>query len=134
MLASGINVTVPPGIIVSMLDKNGIGKSTLWRTLFGSQASLVLRILLKRQNLSELSQINWSRYVSAILYEKFPSPCLTVGEFIDLSRLPHQSLFVNLQKQDPYYIDQALDLMKTTELEHIYILLSLNNGHNCKRL
>lgn len=121
VLVSGMNISVPASVIVSIVGQNGVGKSTILRTLLGLQPPLTGKISLGGQNLSKLSHAERSRYVSAVLSERILLPPLTVGELVTLGRLPHQGIFVNLQKQDRYRIDQAMDLTEIKELEHVRI-------------
>lgn len=72
VLILGIYISVPEGIIVSMVGYNGIGKSTFLCTLLGLHPPLSGKIFLKEYDFSELSQVDRSRYVSAVLSEKFP--------------------------------------------------------------
>src|SRR6476620_905008 len=71
-IASNINLSLEKGKLVALIGANGIGKSTLLRTLSGIQKPLSGTISLNGQNLSEYSSLSLAQQLSLVLTEKLP--------------------------------------------------------------
>ena len=116
VITSNLNIELQKGKFVCILGKNGIGKSTLLRTLSKVQPKLSGKILIYDNNLSLLSENELSKTMSLVLTEKLPESNLTVFELIALGRQPYTNWVGTLTKRD---IDKVHEAMKLTKVEHL---------------
>lgn len=111
-----INVELKKGQLVGLVGRNGIGKSTLLRTLSKMQARLKGDILLENQNIDTFSRNDLAKIISLVLTERIPASNLTVYELIALGRQPYTNWIGKLLKEDLEHIKEALSQSHLTEL------------------
>lgn len=116
VVASRINFKIKKGAFVCILGKNGIGKSTLLKTLTKVQRSLDGTIELEGKNLNTYSNLDLAKSLSLILTEKLPESNLTVYELIALGRQPYTNWMGTLKRSDIEAIERSL---KLTGIEHL---------------
>ncbi|MFK5879393.1 MAG: ABC transporter ATP-binding protein [Flavobacteriaceae bacterium] len=116
LIASNLNIELQKGKFVCILGKNGIGKSTLLRTLSKVQPLLSGDVLIHDKNLNSYSETELSKTMSLVLTEKLPESNLTVFELIALGRQPYTNWVGTLTKGD---IDKVHEAMKLTKIEHL---------------
>lgn len=117
-IARGINIKQQPQQLVALLGKNGIGKSTLLRTLTKVQPELSGKITLNGKNLQEVSAKVLSQKVSLVLTERIPESNLTVYELIALGRQPYTNWIGTLTEEDKNFIATAIDSTNTKDFIH----------------
>lgn len=115
-VARGINITLKSGELVALIGANGIGKSTLLRTISGIQKPLSGQISIDNQNLSDYSALALAQKISLVLTEKLPSSNLTVTEIVALGRQPYTNWIGTLSPTDKNAIHEALELAQVTHL------------------
>lgn len=116
LIASNLNINLKPGNLVCLLGKNGIGKSTLLRTLTKVQPALGGDIFINQKNLNEISNSNLSKQLSVVLTEKLPESSLSVFELIALGRQPYTNWVGQLNTKDIKIIETALEETNTKHL------------------
>lgn len=116
IIASDINLSIEKGKLVTVLGKNGIGKSTLLRTLSKVQNSISGTIFIHQKNLKDIAEKELSTQLSLVLTERLPESQLTVYELIALGRQPYTNWIDKLSKTDIEKIDFAI---QQTDLEHL---------------
>ena len=77
-IQKNISVQLHKGELVGILGKNGIGKSTLLRTLTGVQDAISGEVLIQGKNIQSYSLKELSRLISLVLTERLPESQLTV--------------------------------------------------------
>lgn len=118
IVAKDLNFELFPGELVCVLGKNGIGKSTLLKTLTKVQPKISGNIFLKNKNLDQINQNEFAKNVSIVLTEKIPSSNLTVYELIALGRQPYTNWFGTLTEEDKKQINQAIEQVNLQNLTH----------------
>lgn len=116
LIASNLNIDLKPGNLVCLLGKNGIGKSTLLRTLTKVQPAIDGDIFINQKNLNEISNSNLSKQLSVVLTEKLPESSLSVFELIALGRQPYTNWVGQLNTKDIKIIETALEETNTKHL------------------
>lgn len=117
-IASNMNLSLEKGELVCLVGKNGIGKSTLLRTLSKMQPGLNGEINLAGKNLNQYSRNELAKIISLVLTEKIPSSNLTVYELIALGRQPYTNWIGKLLPEDLNQISEAIEQSHLTELMH----------------
>jgi iron complex transport system ATP-binding protein len=116
LISSGINLTLEKGKLISLIGANGIGKSTLLRTLTGIQKTLAGTVLLDGQNIHKMDSLSLAQNLSVVLTEKLPPSNLTVFELIALGRQPYTNWLGKLTELDIAKINEAMELTQISNL------------------
>jgi iron complex transport system ATP-binding protein len=111
-----INLEIEKGKLITIIGKNGIGKSTLLRTFSKVQKPISGKVLLNGKNLQESTQKELSTQLSLVLTERIPESQLTVYELIALGRQPYTNWIDKLSTTDIEKIEKAI---VQTEIEHL---------------
>lgn len=115
-IASGINITLKSGTLTALIGANGIGKSTLLRTLTAIQKSLAGTVLLNGKDINDYTPAYLSQHLSIVLTESLPPSNLTVYELVALGRQPYTNWVGSLSAEDHSKITEALQLTHTDHL------------------
>jgi iron complex transport system ATP-binding protein len=113
---SDINISIKKGKLISVLGKNGIGKSTLLRTLSKVQKPISGAVYFEGKALNSYSENALSKKLSLVLTERLPESQLTVFELIALGRQPYTNWMDTLSEVDLMKINTAID---QTEINHL---------------
>lgn len=116
IIAENLNLAIEKGKFIALLGKNGIGKSTLLRTISKVQEQLSGDVFLNDKNLKEYTNKELATNLSLVLTERLPESQLTVFELIALGRQPYTNWVDTLSENDIEKINLAIQL---TEVEHL---------------
>ncbi len=117
-IASKLTINLAKGNLVCLLGENGIGKSTLLRTLTKVQPALKGEIFINNTNLNELNNLDLSKLLSLVLTERLPESNLSVFELVALGRQPYTNWVGKLSPKDLQFIHEAFEQTNTTHLMH----------------
>jgi iron complex transport system ATP-binding protein len=109
-IAENLNLNLKEGKLIALIGANGIGKSTLLRTITGIQKPLSGTVLLNEKNIHELDALTLAQNLSVVLTEKLPPSNLTVWELIALGRQPYTNWIGTLTDNDIAKINEAIEL------------------------
>jgi iron complex transport system ATP-binding protein len=115
-IASNLNLKLSAGQLISIVGANGIGKSTLLRTLTGIQKPISGKVYLNKKNVHQIPSAELAQELSLVLTEKLPQNSLSVYELIALGRQPYTNWLGQLSKEDHKKIEQAIALTQTEHL------------------
>ena len=116
VIAENLNLNLESGKLVALVGANGIGKSTLLRTLTGIQKPLAGSVTLHNKDIFSYESLALAQNLSLVLTEKLPPSNLTVFELIALGRQPYTNWLGKLSTDDLEKINQAIAL---THIEHL---------------
>lgn len=105
------------GELAAIVGVNGIGKSTLLRTLGNVQPKLSGSITLNKVPLEHHTIAELAAQVSVVLTEPIASKNLTVQELISLGRQPYTNWLGTLTAEDREKISLALELVQISDLK-----------------
>jgi iron complex transport system ATP-binding protein len=111
-----VNLAVRPGELVCLLGPNGIGKSTLLRTLARMQPALWGSVELGGSDLRSITHIELARRLGVVLTERVAVEALPVRRIVDLGRYPHSGWFGLLTERDRRIVDWAIDAVGARHL------------------
>jgi iron complex transport system ATP-binding protein len=115
-IAENLNLGFAFGKLISLIGANGIGKSTLLRTITGIQKPLSGNVFLKDKNIATYSPLDLAQNLSLVLTEKLPSSNLSVFELVALGRQPYTNWIGSLTPTDIQKVQEALEL---TQISHL---------------
>lgn len=116
VIASAISISLDAGKLIALIGANGIGKSTLLRTLTGMQQPLSGTVFLNGKPISKLSPSELAQQLSIVLTDKLPESNLTVFELVALGRQPYTNWVGKLTSEDILKVNEALDLTQISFL------------------
>lgn len=116
IVARSINFIIPEGNLISLLGPNGVGKSTLLRTLCAFQPAISGDIIINGTSLQELTQAQLSRIISVVLTERLDVRAMTVHNLVSLGRSPYTGFWGRLDEEDERQVRQAIDQVGISEL------------------
>ncbi|MFV0565076.1 MAG: ABC transporter ATP-binding protein [Flavobacteriaceae bacterium] len=118
IIASAINIELKQGELIGLIGANGIGKSTLLRTLTNVQPPLGGTVLINNKSLYNYPPLELAKAMSVVLTEPVASKNLSVFELVALGRQPYTNWAGTLCKTDISAINQALALTHIDHLKH----------------
>lgn len=118
VVASNINIELNKGELVGLIGANGIGKSTLIRSITKVQKTLSGSVFINGKNLTELHPLDLAKVMSLVLTEQIASKNLTVFELIALGRQPYTNWIGNLTERDTAITNNALSQTNIEDLKH----------------
>ncbi|WBU91001.1 ABC transporter ATP-binding protein [Cellulophaga omnivescoria] len=118
IICKDINFALKEGELSAIVGTNGIGKSTLLRTLANVQAKLNGTIAVDNIILENYKPTELASKISVVLTEKIASKNLTVIEIIALGRQPYTNWIGTLTTTDKDKITEAISLVQIEELQH----------------
>jgi iron complex transport system ATP-binding protein len=104
------------GKLIALIGANGIGKSTLLKTITGIQKPLAGTIYLNGKNIHTCDSLMVAQNLSVVLTEKLPPSNLTVFELIALGRQPYTNWIGKLTETDIAKVNEAIEL---TQINHL---------------
>lgn len=115
-IAENLNLNLVSGKLIALIGANGIGKSTLLRTLTGIQKPLAGNVFLNERNITTYQPLDLAQNLSLVLTEKLPPSNLSVFELVALGRQPYTNWVGTLTQTD---IDKVREAMTLTQIEHL---------------
>lgn len=115
-IAENLNLNLETGKLVALVGANGIGKSTLLRTITGIQKPLSGSVILNGKDIFTYEPLDLAQNLSLVLTEKLPSSNLTVFELIALGRQPYTNWLGKLSEDDLEKVNDAITL---TQIGHL---------------
>lgn len=130
-VVSDINLTLQSGKLASLIGANGVGKSTLLKTLTGFLPKLEGSLLLDGKDISEFSQRALVRQISIVLTQKPDVQNLTVEEIVGLGRSPYTGFFGKLHANDQQIVDESITAVGIEKLKN-RMIQTLSDGERQK--
>lgn len=116
IIGDGIDIQLQKGQLITLVGANGIGKSTLLRTITAIQKPLQGEVLLHNRNLRDFNTPQLAQEMSIVLTEQLPPSNLSVYELVALGRQPYTNWLGKLSDWDVQKVQEALQL---TQIEHL---------------
>ena len=108
VVAENISSVIRPGELTCLIGPNGVGKSTLLRTLSAFQPPLSGEIYVDEKNLAQLTDREIARLIGVVLTTKPDVQNMTVSELVALGRAPYTGFWGRLNKDDQEVVRQSI--------------------------
>ena len=105
-----LSVKFPEGRLICLVGRNGVGKSTLLRSLSGLQPPLSGDVLLGGRSIASYSHKALARLVSVVTTRDVPVPSMTSWEVVALGRSPYTQFWGQLSPADKEIVDRSIDI------------------------
>lgn len=116
VIASSLNLNLLEGNLIALIGANGVGKSTLLRTLTGIQKPISGSVELFGKPLVGLDSTAMAQQISVVLTENLPPSNLTVFELVALGRQPYTDWIGRICESDLKVIEWAMEQTQIAEL------------------
>ena len=130
-VVSGINVEIRSGELTCLIGSNGIGKSTLLKTLTGFLPKLSGRLLLDGREIDGLTTRERSKLISIVLTYKPDVQNLSVTEMVGMGRMPYTGFWGKLGVEDQTIVAQSIEMVGITKLKD-RMIQTLSDGERQK--
>ncbi|MDR3118265.1 MAG: ABC transporter ATP-binding protein [Mediterranea sp.] len=131
VVAGGIHANINSGELTCLLGANGVGKSTLLRTLSAFLPKLGGEIRIQGKPIEAYTEKQLSRIVGVVLTDRPDIRNMTAEELIGLGRSPYTGFWGGLRKNDRKIIADAIVLIKIENLAH-RMVQTLSDGERQK--
>ena len=108
VVAEGISGAIRSGELTCLLGANGVGKSTLLRTLSAFQPKIGGEVIIQGRDLSGYTDKELSQLIGVVLTEKPDIRNMTVRELVSLGRSPYTDFWGNYSKDDLQIVDESI--------------------------
>ena len=115
-VAGPLNLSIKTGELTCLLGPNGVGKTTLLRTISGIQHALAGKVSVLGQDVYQISKKVLSKQLSVVLTDRIGHGNLTAYDLISLGRSPYTGWFGNLEEADRKVISAAIS---NTSVQHL---------------
>jgi iron complex transport system ATP-binding protein len=133
VLLPPLNASAARGELIAVIGRNGIGKSTLLRTLTGLQPPLGGDIICDGKNITDYSRTELAQKVGYISTEIVKVSNMSVYDLVSLGRFPHTNWMGKTGVKDQEVISDALE--KTSMLPFSNKFISqLSDGERQKAM
>ena len=107
VVARGLNAAVNSGELTCLLGRNGIGKSTLLRTLAAFQPKLAGSVTVCGRETADYTDKELSRTIGIVLTEKPELVNMTAEELVGMGRSPYTGFWGTLSADDRQKVAEA---------------------------
>ena len=112
----GLDVSVPPGVITTIIGPNGCGKSTLLRTLSRLLKPTGGSVVLDGEDIGTLRTRDVARKLGLLPQAPVAPDGLTVSDLVARGRHPHQSWLRQWSSDDADVVRRALAMTGVSDL------------------
>ncbi len=113
---SDLDLVVERGEFVCLLGPNGIGKSTLLRTLAGLQRPLAGRVVIDGCGIGSIRPLERARLIAVVLSERISVGALQARQMVALGRYAHGGWNGRLSVDDEAVVGRALEAVGARHL------------------
>ena len=103
-----ISVYALKGELVALIGGNGIGKSTLLRTIAGFQSPITGEVMIMGRSVRSYPESELALTLSFVSTEIIRVPNLTVFDLVSLGRYPYTNWFGKLMDEDRQIVEEAI--------------------------
>jgi iron complex transport system ATP-binding protein len=132
-LLSPLTASAGRGEMIALIGKNGIGKSTLLRTLAGLQPSLSGDITYSGKSISEYSRTDLARTIGYISTEIVKVTNMRVYDLVALGRFPYTNWFGKIDERNHVIITDSIEKTGMSSLSWRFIS-ELSDGERQKAM
>jgi iron complex transport system ATP-binding protein len=115
ILRKGINFSANHGEMVALIGSNGIGKSTLLRSLVGFQEYFDGDFTINGNSIKNISVNERARLISFVSTEVVKVANMTVFDLVAFGRFPYTNWFGKITTEDQRIVEEAIQSVGMTD-------------------
>ena len=109
-VCADITTSLEPGQLVCLIGPNGVGKSTLMRTLSAFQPPLQGTVTIDGSDIATLRPAQLSRLIGVVLTSRIQVSNITVRELVAIGRSPYTNFWGTVKDDDARIVDDSMTL------------------------
>ena len=133
VVATDLQAVLHAGEFTCLLGPNGVGKSTLLRTLSGFIPPLKGCVELNGKDISQLKPYECAQQIGVVLTTKLDTANITVAELVGMGRYPYTGFFGRLKANDQQIVDEAMAMTGVKPLQS-RLIHTLSDGERQKTM
>ena len=118
---SNLNFRIESGELTALLGANGVGKSTLIKSLSGFTPVIKGEVFVDGRLFNSYSKLEIAKSVGVVLTKRPVDGGLTIYDLVSLGRYPYTNYFGSLTKRDTEIVDYAIEQLGISHLKTRYI-------------
>ncbi len=118
LVAEHINFELSKGELVGLIGANGVGKSTLLKTISKFQKPLKGSVSINGRDVEKIPYSSLAKEMSVVLTENLSQTNLSVQELIALGRQAYTNWIGKLSATDKQQTTLAIEVVKISDLTH----------------
>ena len=119
------------GEVTCLLGVNGVGKSTLLRTLSGFQPSIAGCVEISGKDIKDYGSHEQAQTIGVVLTDKPDVSNMTVEEIVGMGRSPYTGFWGRLSDDDRHIVSEAMTMVGVTSLA-LRMIQTLSDGERQK--
>ena len=117
-IAKNLNINLHSEKLIGLIGANGIGKSTLLKTITGIIKPLEGQVFINEKSIETFKPEDLAKELSIVLTEHLPPSNLSVYEIVALGRQPYTNWLGTLTSDDKIKIEEAISLTEISSFQH----------------
>jgi len=114
-VAAGLNANLCAGEMVCLIGRNGVGKSTLLRTMAGFLLPVYGVVRMNGQAADTYTPSERAKLISVVLTDRIDAQNMTVSDLVAAGRSPYTGFFGRMNDDDRNIVEEALRLVGMTD-------------------
>lgn len=131
VLINDLNFSFSLGDFVGIQGDNGVGKSSLLKTIYGTIAPLSGDVILNQNTITSYRADELAKFISIVITDKVSGFNLTVYDVVASGRIPYLNSFAKLEASDEKIIQESLMQMQIEHISH-QLMEELSDGQRQK--
>ena len=133
LVSSNISADIESDELTCLIGANGIGKSTLMRTLAAFQPKISGEIMVHGKEIDAYTDKDLARIISVVLTERCDIQNMTVEELVGLGRSPYTGFWGTLNDADKEVVKQSIAWVGIEHLAQRHVQ-TLSDGERQKTM
>jgi iron complex transport system ATP-binding protein len=133
LVSSNISADIESNELTCLIGANGIGKSTLMRTLAAFQPKISGEIMVQGKEIDAYTDKELARIISVVLTERCDIQNMTVEELVGLGRSPYTGFWGTLNDADKEVVKQSIAWVGIEHLSQRHVQ-TLSDGERQKTM
>ena len=131
VVASSITASLQSSRMTCLIGPNGVGKSTLLRTLSAFQPPLEGNVFIHGKDIASLTQKQLAKLIGVVLTVRPDVQNLTVEDLVGLGRSPYTGFWGTLDEEDRKVVNDAIGMVGIGQLAK-RMIQNLSDGERQK--
>ena len=119
LLIEEVEIMLRKGEILTLLGPNGAGKSTILKSIARQLSLIAGTVRLDGEDMKSLTGAELSKKMAVVMTKRLRAELMTCEDVVATGRYPYTGRFGVLSKDDHKAVENAMELVKVTELRNL---------------